>query len=238
MMSRGMPELKFLAPKKYRGEPTKGGRKRESDLARPGADGLTRLGAGDREPAPMDVSELKKNAKLEIQGQPWVVTEFQFVKPGKGQGLYKCKIKNMITGAVIDRTWRSGERLEAADVESSKYEFLYSAGDAYTFMDSATYEQVELQAELVGTDAQFLMDNLGVDILFYNNRPVGLTLPSHVTMEVTECEPGVKGDTATGATKGATLQTGYEVQVPLFIKVGDKLKIDTRTGSYVERVNE
>ena len=185
----------------------------------------------------MDVSELKKNVKLEIDGQPWIVTEFQFVKPGKGQGLYKCKIKNMISGAVVDRTWRSGEKLQAADVESRKYEFLFSAADAYTFMDSATYEQVELQAELVGNDHKFLMDNLGVDILFYNSRPVGLTLPSHVVMVVSECEPGVKGDTATGATKGATLQTGYQVQVPLFIKVGDKLKIDTRNGNYVERVN-
>ncbi|PRP89935.1 Elongation factor P [Enhygromyxa salina] len=186
----------------------------------------------------MDVSELKKNAKLEIDGQPWVVTDFQFVKPGKGQGLYKCKIKNMITGSVVDRTWRSGEKLSAADVESRKYEFLFSTGDSFTFMDSETYEQVELVADLVGDDAKFLMDNLGVDILSYNGRPVGLTLPSHVTMSVSECEPGVKGDTATGATKGATVQTGYELQVPLFIKVGDNLKIDTRTGAYVERVNQ
>ncbi len=186
----------------------------------------------------MDVSELKKNVKLDIDGHPWVVTEFQFVKPGKGQGLYKCKIKNMITGAVVDRTWRSGERLEAADVESRKYEYLFNDGESFTFMDSSNYEQVALQAELVGDDSQFLMDNLGVDILFYKGRPVGLTLPSHVVMEVTECEPGVKGDTATGATKGATMQTGYQVQVPLFIKVGDKLKIDTRNGAYIERVNE
>jgi elongation factor P len=186
----------------------------------------------------MDVSELKKNAKLEIDGQPWVVTEFQFVKPGKGQGLYKCKIRNMITGAVIDRTWRSGERLQAADVESRKFEFLYPTGDGFTFMDSSSYEQIELRTELVGDDASFLMDNLPVDILFYNGRAVGLTLPSHVIMEVTECEPGVKGDTATNVTKGATVQTGYHVAVPLFIKVGDKLKIDTRTGEYIERVNQ
>lgn len=185
----------------------------------------------------MDVSELKKNAKLDIDGQPWVVTEFQFVKPGKGQGLYKCKIKNMISGAVIDRTWRSGEKLEEADVESRTYQFLYPGADSFTFMDSSTYEQVEVRDDLVGDDKNFLMDNLEVEILFYQGRPVGVTLPSHVVMEVTECEPGVKGDTATGATKGATVQTGYELQVPLFIKVGDNLKIDTRTGGYVERVN-
>lgn len=186
----------------------------------------------------MDVSDLKKNAKLKIEGSPWLVVDFQFVKPGKGQGLYKCKLKNMLTGAVVDRTWRSGEKLEAADVESRGYSFLYEGADGYTFMDKETYEQVDLAAEMVGDDKYFLMDQLPVDILFYEGRAVGVTLPSHVVMEVTECEPGVKGDTATGATKGAKVGTGLEVQVPLFLKLGDKIKIDTRTASYVERVNE
>ena len=186
----------------------------------------------------MDVSDLKKNAKLEMDGQPYVVTEFQFVKPGKGQGLYKCKLKNMLTGSVIDRTWRSGEKLTAANVESKKMQFLFASGDAYTFMDNDTYEQVELSEDTVGDDKNFLLDNLQAEVLFYNERPVGLTLPSHVVMEITECEPGVKGDTATNVTKAATIQTGHSVQVPLFIKQGDKIKIDTRTGSYVERVND
>jgi elongation factor P len=185
----------------------------------------------------MDVSDLKKNAKLQIDGQPWVVVAFQFVKPGKGQGLYKCKIKNMITGSVIDRTYRSGEKLESADVESRGFQFLYASGDDYTFMDTANYEQVEVSSELIGDDKNFLMDQLDVDVLFYNGRPVGVTLPSHVVMEITECEPGVRGDTATGATKGATVQTGFTLQVPLFIKRGEKIKVDTRTGAYVERVN-
>ena len=186
----------------------------------------------------MDVSELKKNAKLEIDGQPWVVTEFQFVKPGKGQGLYKCKIKNMITGSVIERTWRSGERLEAANVESKELQFLYATGETYTFMDNATYEQVEMPADVIGDDTAYLLDNLDCDVLLYNERPVGVSLPSHVVMEVVECEPGVKGDTATNVTKGATVQTGATIQVPLFIKQGEKIKVDTRTGAYVERVNE
>ncbi len=186
----------------------------------------------------MDVSELKKNAKLEIDGQPWVVTEFQFVKPGKGQGLYKCRIKNMITGSVIERTWRSGERLEAANVESKKMQFLYATGDTYTFMDNATYEQIEMTADVVGDDRAYLLDNLDCDVLLYNERAVGVSLPSHVVMEVVECEPGVKGDTATNVTKGATVQTGATIQVPLFIKQGEKIKVDTRTGAYVERVNE
>ncbi len=186
----------------------------------------------------MDVSDLRKNAKLEIDGQPYVVVDFQFVKPGKGQGLYKCKIKNMITGAVLDRTWRSGERLEAANVESRKMQYLFSTGETYTFMDSETFEQVELSQGIIGNDANYLLDNLDCDILFYNERPVGLSLSSHIVMEIVEAEPGVKGDTATGVTKTAKVSTGYAIQVPLFIKVGERVKIDTRTGAYIERVNK
>lgn len=185
----------------------------------------------------MDVSDLRKNAKLQIDGQPYVVTDFQFVKPGKGQGLYKCKIKNMITGATLDRTWRSGEKLEAANVESRKMQYLFSDGESYTFMDNQSYEQIALQADLVGDDHRFLLDNLECDVLFYNDRPVGVSLPSHVVFEVIECEPGVKGDTATGATKQATISTGYTLQVPLFIKTGERIKVDTRSGDYIERVN-
>jgi elongation factor P len=186
----------------------------------------------------MDVSDLKKNAKLQIDGQPWVVVDFQFVKPGKGQGLYKCKIKNMISGSVVDRTWRSGEKLEEADVESRTYQYLFATPEGFTFMDTSSYEQIELSKDAVGEDSRFLMDQQEVDILSFEGRPVGLTLPSHVVMEVTECEPGVKGDTATGATKGATVETGYTLQVPLFLKAGERIKVDTRTGSYVERVNK
>lgn len=186
----------------------------------------------------MDVSDLKKNAKLEIDGAPWVVTDFQFVKPGKGQGLYKCRIKNMLTGAVIDRTWRSGEKLTAANVESKKMQYLFNSGDAFTFMDNQTYEQIDMPLAVVGDDADFLLDNTECEVLFYNNRAVGLSLPSHMVMEVVECEPGVKGDTATNVTKAATVQTGRQIQVPLFIKQGESIKIDTRTGEYVERVNK
>lgn len=187
--------------------------------------------------AALDVSELKKNTKIEIDGHPYVVVEFQFVKPGKGQGLYKCRIKNMITGAVIDRTWRSGERFDPANVESKQMQYLFASGDGFTFMDNESYEQVELAAGVVGDDKWFLLDNLAVDVLFYNERPVGISLPSHVIMEITDSEPGVKGDTATNVTKMATVATGYQVAVPIFIKIGEKVKIDTRTGAYVERVN-
>ncbi|MBK8266082.1 MAG: elongation factor P [Nannocystis sp.] len=186
----------------------------------------------------MDVSDLRKNVKLQIDGHPYVVTDFQFVKPGKGQGLYKCRIKNMITGAILDRTWRSGEKLEAANVESRKMQFLYSSGDTFTFMDNESYEQLEVPAEMIGDDRNFLLDNLACEVLFYNERAVGVSLPNQVVYEVTECEPGVKGDTATGVTKAATIATGYNVQVPIFIRVGDRIKVDTRTGEYLERVNQ
>jgi elongation factor P len=185
----------------------------------------------------MDVSELRKNAKLQMDGHPYVVTDFQFVKPGKGQGLYKCRLKNMITGATIDRTWRSGERLEAANVESRRMQYLFAGGDTFTFMDSENYEQVELSADLVGDDKNFLYEQLEVEVLFYNNRPVGVTLPSHIIMKIVESEPGVKGDSANNPTKLATLETGYKLQVPLFVKEGERVKIDTRTGDYIERVN-
>ncbi|MBL9106950.1 MAG: elongation factor P [Myxococcales bacterium] len=185
----------------------------------------------------MDVSELRKNAKLQMDGHPYVVTDFQFVKPGKGQGLYKCRLKNMITGATIDRTWRSGEKLEAANVESKRMQYLFADGNGYTFMDNESYEQVAISADLIGDDSNFLLDQLEVDVLFYNNRPVGVTLPSHIVLTIVEAEPGVKGDSANNPTKMATLQTGYKLQVPLFVKEGEKVKVDTRTGEYVERVN-
>ena len=185
----------------------------------------------------MDVSELRKNAKVNLDGHPYVVVDFQFVKPGKGQGLYKCKLKHMITGSILDRTWRSGETFEEANVESRKMQYLFVDQNGYTFMDNESYEQVALNPEIVGDDKNFLLDQLMVDVLFYNDRPVGVTLPSHIVIKVTECMPGVKGDTATNATKPAKVETGHEVQVPLFIKEGDMLKIDTRTGEYVERVN-
>ena len=186
----------------------------------------------------MDVSDLKKNIKIRIDGHPYLVVDFQFVKPGKGQGLYKCKLKNMLTGSVLDRTYRSGEKLEAADVESRSMQYLFASADGFTFMDQESYEQIELAADLVGDDRHYLTDQLGVDVLFYEGRAVGLTVPSHVVVTITECEPGVKGDTATGATKGATVETGYTLQVPLFIKTDERIKIDTRTGAYVERVNQ
>ncbi len=184
------------------------------------------------------VSDLKKGVKFIKDGEPHTVVEFQFVKPGKGQGLYKCKLRNMITGSQFDITYRSGDSFPDADVTERKMQFLYPEDERFCFMDNETYEQIYVEAANLGDDALLLSDNMNVDVLLWDERPIGVTLPNFVELQITECEPGVKGDTATGATKLATLSTGYTVNVPLFVEQEEWIKIDTRTGSYVERVKK
>ena len=186
----------------------------------------------------MDVGELRKGSKMVLDGDPWVIVEYQFVKPGKGQGLYKCKMRNMISGALVDRTYRSGEKFEKADLEEHKMQYLYTDGEEYHFMNSQTYEQYALNAEQVGDLSNYLYENLDVDMLFFNEQPIGLTLPNFVVLEIVKSDPGVKGDTASNTTKPAEVSTGYTVQVPLFVNEGEWIKIDTRTGDYVERVKK
>ncbi len=183
-------------------------------------------------------SDLRKNLKILVDNEPYVIVEAQFVKPGKGTAFTKCKIKNLITGSVLERTWRSGESVDLADTENRRMEYLYAEGDHFVFMDQETYDQVHIEKEILGDDAQWLIDNLPVEVLFFNGRPVGVELPTFVELQITHCEPGVRGDTATGASKPATLSTGAVVQVPLFVNEGEWLKIDTRTGEYVERVKK
>lgn len=183
-------------------------------------------------------SDLRKNLKILVDNEPYVIVEAQFVKPGKGTAFTKCKIKNLITGAVLERTWRSGESVDLADTENRRMEYLYAEGEHFVFMDQETYDQVHIEKEILGDDAQWLIDNLPVEVLFFNGRPVGVELPTFVELQITHCEPGVRGDTATGASKPATLSTGAVVQVPLFVNEGEWLKIDTRTGEYVERVKK
>ncbi len=181
-------------------------------------------------------SDLRKGLKIIIDGQPYIITEFQFSKPGKGQALYRCKLKNMITGYTMDRTYRSGDKFEPANLEERRMQYLYNDAEGYHFMDTHTYDQVTLSEDNVGNAKNFLQDNMEVDVLFFNETPISINLPNFVHLKVVKSDPGVKGDTATGATKPATLETGYTLQVPLFIEEGDILKIDTRTGEYVERV--
>ena len=182
-------------------------------------------------------SDLKKGLKFEIDGDPYVVVGFEFKKPGKGQSLYKCKLKNMITGNLFERTYRSGDKFEKADLEELEMEYLYSDKDAYCFMDTSNYEQIFLNHEQLGDATELLKDNTVCTVLLHNSQPIGVTLPNFVNLEVTNTEPWAKGDTATGSTKPATLETGIEVQVPPFIDQGQMVKIDTRTREYVERVN-
>jgi len=186
----------------------------------------------------MDVGELRKGSKLVIDGDPWVVVEYLFVKPGKGQGLYKCKLKNMVSGALVDRTYRSGEKFEKADLEENRMQFLYTDGEEYHFMNNASYEQFALPLDQVGDAVNYLYENLEVDMLFFNGQPIGLTLPNFVSLQIEKSDPGIKGDTASNTTKPATMSTGFVIQVPLFVEEGEWIKIDTRTGDYVERVKK
>lgn len=180
--------------------------------------------------------DLRKGLKIEIDGEPYVVVQFEFVKPGKGQALYKCKLKNMLTGSQFDRTYRSGEKFNKADLEELDMEYLYFDGENYCFMNTSTYEQEFLGPDQVGDAKGFLKENTVCSMLFFDRRPIGLTLPNFVDLKIVKADPWVKGDTASGDSKPATLETGVTIQVPPFVEEGETIRIDTRTGQYVERV--
>jgi elongation factor P len=185
-----------------------------------------------------NASDLRKNLKIQLDGEPYVITDFQFSKPGKGQSLYRCKLKNMITGVILDRTYRSGDTFESAVLEERKMQYLYSQENEFCFMDVENYEQVFLSSEQVGDAKDYLTDNLDVEILLFQGNPIGITLPNFVDLTVTRADPWVKGDSVAGDTKPVTLETGYVLRVPPFIEEGGKITIDTRTGEYVTRVKE
>ena len=170
-----------------------------------------------------------------MDGAPFMVVDFQFVKPGKGTAFTRTKIRNMITGVVLDRTFKCREKLKPADTEDREMQFLYSDGD-FHFMDNRNYEQVSLESNAVGDASNYLTENMMIGVSFFQGRTIGLTLPNFVVLEVIETAPGEKGNTVTGASKPAVVSTGYTVNVPLFVNEGDQLRIDTRTGEYVERV--
>jgi elongation factor P len=183
-------------------------------------------------------SDLKKGLKIQIDNEPYVVIEFQFSKPGKGQALYRCKLRNMISDVIIDRTYRSVDTFEPADLQERKMQYLYSQENQFHFMDVETYEQSMLTAEQVGDGKHYLVDNLEVDILLFEDRPIGITLPNLVDILVTEADPWAKGDSVSGGTKPVTLETGYTLRVPPFVEEGNRITVDTRTGEYVTRVKE
>jgi elongation factor P len=183
-------------------------------------------------------SDLRKGLKINLDGDPYIITDFEFSKPGKGQSLYRCRLRNMLNGNSMDRTFRSSDKFEKADLEERKMQFLYAQGDEYHFMDTQSYEQITITPEQLGDGAKFLIDNMEVDVLLFEGKPIGVTLPNFVNLTVTTAEPWAKGDTSGSDTKPVVVETGHTLQVPPFVNEGDKLQIDTRTGEYVTRVKE
>jgi len=187
----------------------------------------------------MDVSELKKGVKIVIDGMPWNITEFEFCKPGKGQAMYRCRMKNLITGASTEKTYRSSEKdIEKADLEEREMYYSYKEGEFYIFSDGETYEEMRVSKDVLKDQAYFLLEEALCKVLLFNGKPVEVTLPYFIEKEIVGTEPGARGDTAQNVLKPAKLDNGFEIQVPLFINQGDVVKIDTRTGEYVERVKK
>jgi elongation factor P len=185
----------------------------------------------------IDTSEFRNGLKLELDGSPFTMIYFQHVKPGKGGAFVRTKVKNLLTGKLLDRTFRSGEKVNEADVEERRMQYLYLDGEDLVFMDSTTYDQIPMSPDVVGDSLKFLLENTEVGVLFWKGKPVSIDLPSFIEVVISQCDPGLKGDTATNVTKPATLETGALVQVPLFVKEGEKIRVDTRTGEYCERVS-
>jgi elongation factor P len=186
--------------------------------------------------ANVSTSDFRKGIKVLLDGEPFEMIELNFVKPGKGQALYKTKLRNLLKGTILDRTYRNGESLEAADVHRSDGSYSYRDGENFYFLDNDSFEQYSLSSSVCGHQMPLLKEGTVVQLLFWNGQLISMTPPQQVIMEITYTEPAAKGDTATNVTKGATLETGAEIQVPAFIRQGDKIKIDVESGSYVERV--
>lgn len=180
--------------------------------------------------------DLRKGLKIELDGAPHVITRFEFVKPGKGRALYKCKLKNMLTGALYDKTFRSSEKFKEANLAEHEMEYLYADGEQYCFMNTSTYDQIFLAKDQVGDADKFLKENTVCNLLFFEEKPIGLSLPNFIDLKVEKADPWAKGDTASGDSKPASLETGYVLQVPPFVEEGETIRINTRTGEYVERV--
>ena len=183
-------------------------------------------------------SDLRKGLKIQINGEPYIITHFDFSKPGKGQSIYKVRMKNMLTGSNLDRSYRSNEKFEKADLTSTRLEYSYFDGQNYVFVDTETYENFLANANIVEDKKGFMLENTVMEVLFFDEKIIDVTLPAFVELKISRSEPGVKGDTATNVTKPATLETGIEVNVPLFVDEGEYVKVDTRTGEYVERVKK
>ncbi len=181
-------------------------------------------------------SDFKNGLKIEVAGEPYTIVNFQHVKPGKGGAFVRTKIKNLRNGKIVDKTFRAGEKVGEPDVEDRNMQYLYFDGDQLIFMDTETYDQFPFSVEQVGEARKYLTENLDVVVLFWNGKPINVDLPPFIEAAISKCDPGMKGDTAQGGTKPATLETGAVLQVPLFIIEGERVRVDTRSGEYVERV--
>lgn len=184
----------------------------------------------------VSTQEFKKGLKILYDGEPYMIVEFQHVKPGKGGAFVRTRIKSLVTGNVLDVTFRSGEKVELLELEEKRMQFLYREGTRYYFMDQNTFDQLFIEEEYLGDARYFLTEGLVINVSFFRGNPIGVELPNFVDLKVVKTEPGLRGDTAQSPTKPATLETGYTLQVPLFVNEGDIVKIDTRTGEYIERV--
>ncbi|WP_239701217.1 elongation factor P [Mammaliicoccus sp. D-M17] len=183
----------------------------------------------------ISVNDFKTGLTIKVENGIWKVLDFQHVKPGKGAAFVRSKLRNLRTGAIQEKTFRAGEKVEKAQIENSRMQYLYANGDSHVFMDNETYDQLELPEERLEYELKFIKENMEVHIQSYEGETIGIELPNTVTLQVTETEPGIKGDTATGATKQVTVETGYSLNVPLFVNEGDLLVINTTDGSYVSR---
>jgi elongation factor P len=181
-------------------------------------------------------NQFRNGLKIEIDKEPFVIVEFQHVKPGKGGAFVRTKLKSLITGNVLDKTFRSGEKVGKPQLEEKEMQYLYTSDNQFHFMDTETYEQLFLTEDQLGNSKNYLQENVIAKMLFYNGQPIGVELPIFVSLKIVETDPGVRGDTASGGTKPAILETGATVQVPLFLNIGDTIKVDTRSGEYIERV--
>ena len=183
-------------------------------------------------------ADIRNGVVLSIDGQLWSVIEFQHVKPGKGGAFVRTKLKNVVTGKVVDRTYNAGTKVDIENVDRRDFTYLYNDGEGFVFMDTSDYDQITVPASTVGDAANFMLENQSVTIALNNGNPLYVDLPASVVLEITYTEPGLQGDRSTGGTKPATVETGYEIQVPLFLETGTKVKVDTRTGDYLGRVND
>ena len=183
-------------------------------------------------------ADIKNGVVLNIDGQLWSVIEFQHVKPGKGGAFVRTKLKNVVTGKVVDRTYNAGTKIDVENVDRRDFTYLYNDGEGFVFMDASDYDQLTVPATVVGDAANFMLENQAVTIALNNGNPLYVDLPASVVLEITYTEPGLQGDRSTGGTKPATVETGYEIQVPLFLETGTKVKVDTRSGDYLGRVND